>query len=94
MLTEAEGTSQKAALKQSLTDTTAANDDALTIIELRIQELETELDSATAAKVVGLFRHLVEEEGLTILMTTHDMSLLGAGDRTFTLESGRLEDTV
>ena len=42
-LTEAEGTSQKAALKQSLTDTTAANDDALTIIELRIQELETEL---------------------------------------------------
>lgn len=42
-LTEAEGTSQKAALKQSLTDTTDANDDALTIIELRIQELETEL---------------------------------------------------
>ena len=42
-LTEAEGTSQKALLKQSLTDTTDANDDALTIIELRIQELETEL---------------------------------------------------
>ena len=42
-LTEAEGMSQKAALKQSLTDTTDANDDALTIIELRIQELETEL---------------------------------------------------
>ncbi len=42
-LTEAEGTSQKASLKQSLTDTTDANDDALTIIELRIQELETEL---------------------------------------------------
>lgn len=57
-------------------------------------EPTAELDSATAAKVVGLFRHLVEEEGLTILMTTHDMSLLGAGDRTFTLESGRLEDTV
>ncbi len=43
VLTEAEGTSQKASLKQSLTDTTDANDDALTIIELRIQELETEL---------------------------------------------------
>ena len=57
-------------------------------------EPTAELDSATAAKVVGLFRHLVEEEGLTILMTTHDMSLLGAGDRTFTLESGRMEDAV
>lgn len=43
VLTDAEGTSQKASLKQSLTDTTDANDDALTIIELRIQELETEL---------------------------------------------------
>ncbi len=43
VLTETEGTSQKALLKQSLTDTTDANDDALTIIELRIQELETAL---------------------------------------------------
>lgn len=57
-------------------------------------EPTAELDSTTAAKVVWLFRHLVEEEKLTILMTTHDTSLLGAGDRTFTLESGRMEDAV
>ncbi|MCI5858059.1 MAG: efflux RND transporter periplasmic adaptor subunit [Agathobacter sp.] len=43
VLTEAEGTNQKALLKQSLTDTTDTNDDTLTIIELRIQELETQL---------------------------------------------------
>ena len=54
-------------------------------------EPTAELDSTTAGKVIGLFRRLVEEEGLTILMTTHDMSLMDAGDRTFTLEAGVLQ---
>jgi putative ABC transport system ATP-binding protein len=53
-------------------------------------EPTAELDSAMAQNVIALFRHLVEEDGLTILMTTHDMSLLGAGDATFTMESGHL----
>jgi putative ABC transport system ATP-binding protein len=53
-------------------------------------EPTAELDSVMAAKVIGLFRHLVDEEGLSIFMTTHDMSLLGAGDETFTMEAGRL----
>jgi putative ABC transport system ATP-binding protein len=53
-------------------------------------EPTAELDSAMAQNVIALFRHLVEEDGLTILMTTHDMSLLGAGDATFTMESGKL----
>lgn len=54
-------------------------------------EPTAELDSGTAGKVIGLFRRLVEEEGLTILMTTHDMSLMDAGDQTFTLEAGVLQ---
>jgi putative ABC transport system ATP-binding protein len=57
-------------------------------------EPTAELDSVMAGKVIGLFRHLVEEEHLTILMTTHDMSLLGAGDRTFTMEAGVLQQEV
>lgn len=49
-----------------------------------------ELDSATAMSVMGLFRELVEKEGVTIVMTTHDMGLIGAGDRVFELQDGTL----
>lgn len=52
-----------------------------------------ELDSATAMSVMGLFRELVEKEGVTIVMTTHDMGLIGAGDRVFELQDGMLADT-
>lgn len=51
-----------------------------------------ELDSATAMSVMGLFRELVEKEGITIVMTTHDMGLIGAGDRVFELQDGMLAD--
>lgn len=51
-----------------------------------------ELDSATAMSVMGLFRELVEKEGVTIVMTTHDMGLIGAGDRVFELRDGMLVD--
>ena len=40
--------------------------------------------------VMGLFRELVEKEGVTIVMTTHDMGLIGAGDRVFELQDGTL----
>ncbi len=49
-----------------------------------------ELDSATALSVVNLFKQLVAKEGVTIVMTTHDVSLMGAGDRVYELEDGRL----
>lgn len=51
-----------------------------------------ELDSATAMSVMGLFRELVEKEGVTIVMTTHDMGLIGAGDMVFELRDGTLVD--
>ncbi len=51
-----------------------------------------ELDSATAMSVMGLFRELVEKEGVTIVMTTHDMGLIGAGDMVFELRDGMLVD--
>lgn len=49
-----------------------------------------ELDSVTAHSVIKLFQKLVEKEGITIVMTTHDPSLMGAGDHMFELQDGEL----
>ncbi len=49
-----------------------------------------ELDSATAVSVVNLFKEMVAKEGITIVMTTHDVSLMDAGDYVFQMEAGEL----
>ncbi|MBQ7920530.1 MAG: ABC transporter ATP-binding protein [Lachnospiraceae bacterium] len=49
-----------------------------------------ELDSATAVSVVNLFKEMVAKEGVTIIMTTHDISLMDAGDYVFEMEQGEL----
>ena len=49
-----------------------------------------ELDSATAVSVVNLFKQMVQKEGVTIIMTTHDVSLMDAGDLVLALENGEL----
>ena len=51
-------------------------------------EPTAELDSAMAAQVVKIFKELTEKEGITILMTTHDVGLMDAGDQTIELENG------
>ncbi len=51
-------------------------------------EPTAELDSQTAISVVNIFKELVKEEGVTIVMTTHDTSLMSAGDAVYTLEAG------
>jgi putative ABC transport system ATP-binding protein len=53
-------------------------------------EPTAELDSHTGLQVMRLFRQLVDEEELTILMTTHDLSLLEAADRVYELQDGRV----
>lgn len=53
-------------------------------------EPTAELDSATAVGVVKLFQEMVEKEHVTIIMTTHDTSLMGAGDLVYELEDGKL----
>lgn len=53
-------------------------------------EPTAELDSNTSKQVVNLFQELVKKEGLTIVMTTHDMALMGACDKVFELEDGVL----
>lgn len=52
-------------------------------------EPTAELDSAMAAEVVRLFQKLTREEGITIVMTTHDVGLMDAGDMVIALEGGR-----
>lgn len=53
-------------------------------------EPTAELDSATAVSVMQLFKEMVDKENVTIIMTTHDTSLMGAGDVVYELEDGKL----
>lgn len=53
-------------------------------------EPTAELDSVTSRVVMRLFQDLVRTQGITIVMTTHDMSLMDAGDVIYQLEDGVL----
>lgn len=52
------------------------------------------LDSSTGAAVVMLFRELVRDDGITIVMTTHDEAMMELADIVYTLEDGEITDTV
>ena len=51
-------------------------------------EPTAELDSAMAAEVTRLFQELTKKEHVTIVMTTHDVGLMDAGDMVIELENG------
>lgn len=53
-------------------------------------EPTAELDSNTGLVMVNLFKTLVEKEGITVVMTTHDTGLMGAADILFELKDGEL----
>ncbi|MCX8129271.1 MAG: ABC transporter ATP-binding protein [Clostridia bacterium] len=55
-------------------------------------EPTAELDTHMGLQVVKLFRELVQKEGVTVLMTTHDPSMLEIADKVFTLEDGEITD--
>ncbi len=55
---------------------------------LLADEPTAELDSSMAAEVAKLFQEMTKDEGVTILMTTHDMGLMDAGDLVIELENG------
>lgn len=52
-------------------------------------EPTAELDSAMAAEVTRLFKELTRNEGITVIMTTHDVGLMDAGDLIIELEDGK-----
>lgn len=53
-------------------------------------EPTAELDTNTGLQVVKIFRELVDNENATIVMTTHDVGLMGIADRVYELEDGVL----
>ncbi|MBR6381881.1 MAG: ABC transporter ATP-binding protein [Lachnospiraceae bacterium] len=53
-------------------------------------EPTAELDSAMAAEVTRLLKELTRTENVTVVMTTHDVGLMDAGDHLIELESGRV----
>ena len=53
-------------------------------------EPTTELDTHTGLQVVRIFKELCAQEGITIVMTTHDTGLMDIGDRVYELEDGAI----
>ena len=51
-------------------------------------EPTAELDSQTGLIVIRLFRELIEKQGLTILMTTHDPNMIALADHVYELHDG------
>lgn len=53
-------------------------------------EPTAELDTNTGLQVMKIFKELIESEGITIVMTTHDTELMKLGDKVYQLEDGEL----
>lgn len=49
-----------------------------------------ELDSRTGLQVMKLFKDLVEQEHMTIVLTTHDPAIMDIVDQVYALEDGRI----
>lgn len=61
---------------------------------LLADEPTAELDTTTGLRVVKLFKELVTRENITVVMCTHDPSMMGVADRIFTLEDGVVIDVA
>lgn len=55
-------------------------------------EPTAELDTHLGLQVVQLFKRLVKEEGITVIMTTHDPSMNEIADHVISLEDGEVVD--
>ena len=53
-------------------------------------EPTSQLDTNTGLQVVKIFKDLIEEEGATIVMTTHDPDLMDVADVVYELEDGEI----
>ena len=53
-------------------------------------EPTAELDTATGLQVMKIFKELIDKEGVTIVMTTHDLGLLDIADCIYHLEDGEI----
>jgi putative ABC transport system ATP-binding protein len=56
-------------------------------------EPTAELDTVTGVHIVAIFRRLIEEEGITVVMTTHDPAMQELADHVIELEDGKVVRT-
>lgn len=52
------------------------------------------LDTQTGIAVVRLFRELVHDDGITVVMTTHDETMMELADIVYSLSDGKISETV
>ncbi len=52
-----------------------------------------ELDSNNAESIFGLFREMVTDQGMSVVATTHDHTLLDMADRIYTMQDGEMQLT-
>ena len=55
-------------------------------------EPTAQLDSHTSYIIMKVFHRLIQEEGMTIVMTTHDQNMMELADRVYTLDDGIITD--
>jgi putative ABC transport system ATP-binding protein len=55
-------------------------------------EPTAELDTAMGIQVVDIFKRLIQEKGLTVVMTTHDPHMIELADCIYTLSDGVIVD--
>jgi len=53
-------------------------------------EPTAQLDSNTSEIVMGMFKQIIAAEDMTVIMTTHDQSMMELADRVYTLDDGRI----
>lgn len=51
-------------------------------------EPTAELDTMTGIHIVAIFRKLIEDEGVTVVMTTHDPAMMELADHVVEMENG------
>lgn len=78
------GQQQRVAIARAL-----ANDPPILVAD----EPTGSLDSITADHIFEVFEHLVNEQGKTIVMVTHDMGLTSRFSRSLTITDGELADS-
>lgn len=57
-------------------------------------EPTAELDTLTGLQVVKIFKELTEKEGVTVVMTTHDVGLMELGEKVYALEDGEVANNA
>ena len=53
-----------------------------------------ELDSVTGLQIMMLFRRIVQEQGVTIIMATHDPTISEIADETLIMSDGRMSRDI